>query len=160
LEKLNKDLESNYKIKYYECPSGYKKEDNNPFIEARLYICNKYFAKNLYENFGMIPNRENIDLLVNKIPEKLLNHFIRGVIDADGSFGFTYANDSRCKNPTLKFRIGITTNYQIIDLIQDYLFENNLLNSKQKILKRHIEEERDLYCRDIHICAIIKFSIF
>lgn len=151
LEKLKKCLDANYEIKIYKNSVGFKLSSGEQPYECRLYICNKYFASNLYENYGMVPNRSNIDLLINKIPYDFYKDFIRGILDAEGSLGHSYINDRSQKNKSLKFRIQFTTYEKILDFIQGYLLSEGLLLTRQKLSVRH--EGRDMFAKRLHICG-------
>lgn len=61
------------------------------------------------------------------VPPNLLNHFIRGLIDGDGSFGFNYRN----RNPYLSFVDG---NYELVKKVLK-VFEWVAKSGKHKILK-------------------------
>ena len=65
-----KDIESDHLPKYYK-------------NDIRLKICNSVFCKNLTK-FGIIGNKSR-KIYVPKINKKLINHFLRGYFDGDGS---------------------------------------------------------------------------
>jgi len=129
LYKLNSFLDSNYKIKIYDSKTGFK--TNNK--ESRLYISNKYFGGLLYNEYGMIPNRFNVNKLINKIPEIYYKDFIRGIIDAEGYLrnGYIYDNNKLC----YKSGISISTYKELLNFIQNYLLNKKLITNKGKINK-------------------------
>lgn len=91
LKKFNQDLNGNYKIHFYKSQGFNRSEE---FIESRLLITNQYFGKTLAEKYGLIPNRTDCSKIIQAIPEYLMKHFIRGLIDADGSFCHYIAEES------------------------------------------------------------------
>lgn len=58
----------------------------NPFYSVR--INNKAFCAYLFEK-GMIPNKTKVLTFPTCIPNKYMNHFIRGYWDGDGSYTIT-----------------------------------------------------------------------
>lgn len=72
LQKFLNDIESNYEIK----------EHKNYYY---ININGDWFIKDLYENFSITPRKTFKTFISKKIPENLLNHFIRGIFDGDGS---------------------------------------------------------------------------
>lgn len=142
LEKLKSALESNHQLRFYKYSSSYGEGE-----EARLYICNKHFGSSLYEKHGLIPNRCNIDKLINHIPENLIRHFIRGVLDADGSIGDYLINDNRLTTPSLKHAVRFYTYENLLDFIQEYFYINKIIKKRSSKRKRH--QERDGYCSEL-----------
>jgi DNA-binding transcriptional regulator WhiA len=139
LEKLNSSLESNYPIKIY---GKYGNGFDSEFDEARLYISNKYFASNLYENYGIVPDRFSIDKIKDKLDDKLVRHFIRGVFDADGSVSEYYVKVGN--NMSYKNVLQFSSYGELLEFIQDYFYNNDLIKQKSKFSKRH--EDRDGHC--------------
>ena len=72
---LNKDLGTNYELKY-------QKETNS----YRLLVCRVYFVEKLI-NLGIVPHKTytNTNGIISNVPIELMNHFIRGFFDGDGS---------------------------------------------------------------------------
>lgn len=132
LEKFNQDLDGNYKVNYYNMSSGFVSGSK----EARLLITNQHFGKTLVEKYGLIPNRSDCSKIMQNIPEYLMPHFIRGVIEADGSF---------CKYRITekgygvdKYHISIGTNEDILRMIEKHLMDNRIINvSERKLNQRH-----------------------
>jgi len=146
LYKFNEFLNSNHEIKLYVNNTTTFKTKNK---EARLYICNKYFGEMLYHKYGMIPNRFNINKLINKIPEIYYKDFIRGIIDAEGSLKNGYVYDN--KKLRYKSGISISTYEELLNFIQDYLINVKLIINKGKLTKRH--NDRDAYCMSLAYCG-------
>jgi intein-encoded DNA endonuclease-like protein len=101
----------------------YSNEKRN---ECRVSICNKNIFYDL-KDLGM-PERD-MKVIIKKVPEKLMNHFIRGLFDADGS---VYLR-KRIKGTSLGIGIDIVfSNMEIAIDIQNILCKNTSL-SKTKI---------------------------
>ena len=83
LEKFKNDLDSDFIIKNYITENSFGKNES-----ARLMIYDKYFCENLTNSYNLKPKRNSIESFVDKIPENLMRHFIRGVFDADGSLTY------------------------------------------------------------------------
>lgn len=97
--------------KYSEIKSTY----NNQYL---LYIDNKNIRDNLILH-GCVPNKSQLIRFPN-IKKSLLNHFIRGYFDGDGSvFNDKYGN----------MRFSLTSNLEFLESIQNILVENCNLNT-------------------------------
>lgn len=133
LEKFNKDINGNYKIHYYDMsPSGFATK----YKEARLLITNQHFGQTLVEKYGLIPQRSDCSKILKCIPEHLIKHFIRGVIDADGSF-YKYRITEKGHNVD-KYRVSIGTNEDIVRFIENHLMNNGIINvTERKLYQRH-----------------------
>jgi hypothetical protein len=149
LIKFNKSLNSNYEIKTYKYPTSYSENG----VVKRIYICNKYFAKNLYENYGLIPNRFDTNLLISKIPKIYYKDFIRGILDSDGSLISCFVFDSQVNKKVYKCHINFSTYEQLLSFIQKVFYENKLIFYNSKFYKRHEEENRDGYCKQLSYCG-------
>ncbi|QPK59962.1 hypothetical protein G7L40_20610 [Paenibacillus polymyxa] len=145
LEKLKISLEANYTIKKYKLKSNF---DNAQDV-VRLYISNKYFAGKLHNDYGLVANRHNTKKIVDKLPKHLIRHFIRGVLDADGSIMCGYVCDRSKKR--LKARVQFTTYEEICTIIANYFVEVGITNHTPKLSIRN--EGRDGYCRGLSYCG-------
>ena len=146
LEKFNNDLNGNYKVHYY----NYGQSAFKPTFpqEARLFITNKYFGEILRNRYGIVPCREDCDKLVQNIPEHLISHFIRGIVDADGSFCHYTVQEG--KNIHDKYSIKICGTEPVLRYIEQYLIKIGLIDSiERKLLKRHKEDDKDARCRTL-----------
>ena len=131
LVKFNSDLNGKYKVKFYEQQTSF-----GEYKEARLLITNQHFGKTLSDKYGIIPHRSDCSKIIEAIPEFLMKHFIRGLIDADGSF---------CKYNIVergydvnKYRVSIGTNEELLRIIEKHLMYNNIINiSERKLYQRH-----------------------
>jgi hypothetical protein len=149
LIKLNKSLESNYDIKTYKSETDYNKNG----VVCRLYISNKYFASNLYNNYGLIPNRHEVDILLNKIPKIYYRDFIRGILDSEGSLVHGLVYDNQVHKKVYKCHINFSTYENLLVFIQNVFYENKLIFNNSKLYKRHEEENKDGYCKQITYCG-------
>lgn len=101
----------------------------------------------LQEKYGIIPKRNDPRKLLDNIPKELQKDFIRGLLDADGSFT-VYATT----NNAVKYNLSFGGNKDILKYIENVLIENKLISKyKRKTYKRH--EERDGYYFNIRICG-------
>lgn len=75
-------IESNYPVHFYQS-NGFNKE---PRLEARAFVTNLHLCSLLYEEYGIVPRRHDISLVIKAIPKEYEKYFILGVFDADGSF--------------------------------------------------------------------------
>lgn len=150
LVKFNKDLNGSYEVKHYNS-NGFNGEGKS--MEARLLITNQYFGKTLVEKYGVVPKRSDCSKIISSIPERLMPHFIRGVIEADGTF---------CKYRITengygvdKYRVSIGTNEDILRTIERHLMDNGIINiSERKLYQRH--EGRDGEYKTLEISGKIQ----
>jgi len=113
---------------------------NKPSESARFEI----YSKELYydlANCGIRPCKtyeDNVDVL-NCVPETLLHHFIRGVMDGDG---------------------GVTQHSNKKRIAKFYITGNlNLLNKIQTILKKNIPTLSDVEIGDrLSICSVLQYG--
>lgn len=134
LDKAKISFKSNHEIKRYDISSGF----DGDFKESRLTLNNMYFGKVLIEKYGMIPHRTNTDKLLSSIPNHLERHFLRGVLDAEGSIvNYYLQNGSNVGG--LKSTIAISTYSGIIEWIQNHLIQFKLKENKVSTYKRHGE---------------------
>jgi hypothetical protein len=153
LEKFNNDIGGSYEIKHYEC-NGYA--GRSKAMEARILITNQYFGKLLIDNYGVVPNRTNCSNLLLRVPDNLMKHFIRGVIDADGSFCHYTAEESNKYGTYIvqKCAVDIGGQPELLKAIEQHLVRNNIVNNyDRKIHKRHEEEEKDGMYRNLKFCG-------
>lgn len=122
LIEFKKDINSTANIKYYIATDNYK--------SCYINIDSIKLVSDLIK-LNCIPNKTNYTSIPN-IPNNLLNHFIRGYFDGDGSISVYYQNgrnDKRC-------HFSITSNSNILLEIQNILINNcNLNKTKLKSYK-------------------------
>ena len=142
LVKFKNFMESTHPIKIYKPSSCFDNSQN----EARFLLANTQFGKTLDDKYGLIPNRTDVTKLIKNIPDNLLNHFIRGILDADGSFTKYKCNDRGYI--VNKYSITFTTNMYLLDFINSVLYKEGLSQTKiRKYQQRH--EGRDGICRTL-----------
>ena len=143
LEKFNECLGANYKIHFYPMSAstwGADKDKNS--MEARLLICNKHLGECLHKQYGMVARRSDCSKILSQIPKDFYKDFIRGVVDADGTFLHYHVSDYN--KDVDKYCLVIGTNEDILREIEKYLIGENLINNCQRKLSvRHKEEDRD-----------------
>jgi hypothetical protein len=144
LEKFKKDINSSHPIRKYE-PKEYSFLSKHK--EARLLIANNYFGSVLYNKYKMIPNRFEIDELIKHVPNNLINHFIRGVFDAEGSLSEYYIKEDRLNQLTYKIKLSFYTYENLLIFIRQHFLEKGLIKYPAQLRKRHEE-------RDGHACGL------
>ena len=153
IEKFNNDIDGSYEIKHYEC-NGFA--GTHKAMEARILITNQYFGKLLVNKYGIIPNRTDCSGLLSSIPGHLMKHFIRGLIDADGSFCHYVAKESN-KYGTYNVQkcvVDIGGQPDLLKEIEQHLINNNIVNDfDRKIHKRHEGDEKDGSYRNLKFCG-------
>lgn len=133
LEKFNHDLNGNYKVKYYDMGNSSFTSEHQ---EARLLITNQHFGKTLVEKYGLVPRRSDCSKILNNIPSHLIKHFIRGIVEADGTF-CKYKITEKGYNVD-KYRVSIGTNEDIVRFIEKHLMNNGIINiTERKLYQRH-----------------------
>ena len=135
LGKFNKDINGTYPVHIYKCSSGYLKQGEKT-NECRLFITNLYFGELLQEKYGIIPDRYDCSKVINLIPEGLKKHFIRGVLDADGSFcHYNIIEDGVDRD---KFAVRFSTYEMLLEFIESYLYKVGVTNTEHyKKYTRH-----------------------
>lgn len=135
LEKFKNDLDSDFIIKNYITENSFGKNES-----ARLMIYDKYFCENLTNSYNLKPKRNSIESFVDKIPENLMRHFIRGVFDADGSLTY-YVIHGNQKKATMSFNCV----ENLSRFIESHLVKNELIaNIDRKLYKRHEDRDGDM----------------
>lgn len=141
LYKFRSSIESDSPIYRYEVGKG---GFSSEFMESRFRTSNKHLGSTLYHSYGLIPNRYNTDKLINRIPDNLVRHFIRGIYDAEGSVSVYYHKVKEHYNPSLKMVMGITSYSELLEYIQNHFIEVGLKNNKIATEQRH--KGRDQHC--------------
>ena len=141
LDKFNKCIDGKYKVKFYKNPTPYI----NDREEARLFITNKHMGEILRNKYGIIPHRSNCENVIKNIPDNFKSDFIRGIVDADGSFSYytVMQNEHICN----KYSFQICGSESLLRYIEQVFIDNGLISSmKRKLYKRHKEKNMDLNC--------------
>ena len=84
------------------------------------------------------------------MPERLIKYFIRGVMDADGTFcHYTIQEEGYIAN---KYIINLCGSEMLLRFVEGYLIKMGLINDvERKLYKRHKEEDRDARCRALKL---------
>jgi len=146
LEKFNKDINGTYPIHIYKCgKSSFEKNGVIP-NECRLFITNLYFCRLLQEKYGIIANRFDCSKVIKLIPENLKRHFIRGILDADGSLCHYNTIDDGFNRD--KFAVKFSTYEMLLEFIESYFYKNKITNTE--IYKKGTRHDgKDGYCKDL-----------
>ncbi|WP_311078104.1 LAGLIDADG family homing endonuclease [Paenibacillus polymyxa] len=128
LEKLNSAVSSNYIIKEYSATSSKSKNE----FKASLRIFNKKFCEVLIKEYDFVPQRTDIEKLKRKIPTSLAKHFIRGLIDANGSIVNFYDNGKNKEDVSVQLS---SRSEELLQYVQDHFIEEGILNTYRKIHK-------------------------
>jgi hypothetical protein len=144
---LKSDIGIHTSIKTYVPKASYKTTNNI----CRCSYYNKHLVITLMDKYGIIPHRTDISKLLNHIPKEFEKDFIRGCLDADGSFSFYHCIDNGYD--VFKATIAFGGTEQLLNFIWNHLSQNNLTSSQQrpKINQRH--ENRDGNFRDMRLCG-------
>jgi hypothetical protein len=148
LEKFNNDIDGNYKVHYYS--HGKSSFKSNTGKESRLFIANKHLGKTLRNEYGIIPHRESCEKIIKCLPEHLVRHFIRGVIDADGSF--CHYNITEGNYIVNKYSIKICGTISMLRFIEEHLVGIGLIKDvNRKLSQRHAGDGHDKGCRSLSL---------
>lgn len=123
-------------------------KSNEPYVQLNLY--NKEFCTILREKYGIIPYRSDCSLIIKNIPDKFSKDFIRGILDADGSFSkYSVIQNGYICN---KYAIRFGCNEDILRYIEQNLIAQKCINNVQrKLYKRHKEDNRDGEYRNLDV---------
>lgn len=113
-----------------------------------MFFSNAHCVSTMMDKYGIVPHRTDCDKLLSSIPKEFSRDFIRGILDADGSFCH-YVIQERgysCNKYSISF-LGIPMLLRYIE--QNFINEGIVTPIERKLLKRHKEENRDGQCRYI-----------
>lgn len=124
-----------YSVKIYKACSAYREDGK----ESRVFITNTHLGNILIERYGIFSNRHDATKLLSEIPKEYQRDFIRGVVDADGTFCHYYVDKTKSK-----YSVTIGGSDTLLFGIKKILEENELIVEKERSFnKRHKEEGRD-----------------
>lgn len=136
LEKFNECINGKYKVNFYK----FKSFDNKESMECRLFITNQYLGKVLSNKYLLVPHRNDCSKLLQNIPERYSKDFIRGILDADGSFSTYICNDNQ--RLTQKYIIQFGGNEQLLKWIEQIFIKEQLINNiERKLSHRHPDRD-------------------
>lgn len=93
LEKIKKQFKTDAPIKISDIHTKLPQGSFCNSKEATLNICSDTLCNKLKE-YGIVPSKTyDLDFNFEKIPKKLIRHFIRGCVDGDGTFGIYMQKD-------------------------------------------------------------------
>lgn len=139
LEKFKTSVGSTHPIQFYKIGKSAFTSENK---EARFFVSNLHMCSTLYNEYGIVPRRDNVDKTISKIPKQYIRHFIRGVFDGDGSFSY-YLHKKTQKKAGVQF----STSPCLLPVIEKEFVEAGLCaDINRKHYKRHKEEDRDINC--------------
>lgn len=133
-----------YKISKYETNL-----DGKIFIGYRYVVSSTNFVKSL-EKHGIVPNKSLILSFANTINDNLIKHYIRGLIDGDGSF---YIHNDR-------LNFSLISSLEVCKKVQQYLMSNCDV-SKTKLEEKETENGDKYYylkyCGSPQVCRIAEY---
>jgi hypothetical protein len=149
LVQFKKDLNILTDIKKYK---PYKNTFSTKYGICRCSYYNKLMVETLMNKYGIIPHRTDINMLLNYIPQQYERDFIRGVLDADGSFTFYQSTDKKGYQSN-KFTVSFGGTEDLLTFIWQHLKDNNIIfsQSRPQLYKRH--KERDGVYFDLRLCG-------
>lgn len=149
LEKFNQAIAGNYAINFFKSNTSF----NDKCVESRIVIVDSYLIDVLRNQYGLVPHRENATNLLRCVPQKFFKDFMRGLLDADGSFTIYECFDEKYSKSVTKLNVVFGACPQILKSIEKYLYENNIITyNKHKIKQRH--PDRDGCYRSLAFCGI------
>lgn len=151
LEKLVGTLRTNYPIREYIVSNGYREDT----IYCRLIVCSETIKKDLISK-GVL-TKKSLRLIfpsLKIVPLELLNHFIRGYFDGDGSL-------SNYKRNCLRFfSIKICGTYEFLDSLKSHLEVALELNRLGSICKGKKDNKNNYYLSiggNIQVAKVLKY---
>lgn len=130
IEKFCKAIETNIPIHtYVVSSSGYKVGTKY----SRIVITDETFANNLISH-GCVERKSNIMKPPTGLPNKYVKHFIRGIMDANGSITITHDGEIDAT-----YQINFTGTKSLLMWIQEYLYNASIIDKIYKTRKRKKE---------------------
>ena len=144
VEKFREFMESTHPIKNYQS-KGFS--DTYCTISRFRFNC-PYLGKLLWNHYGLKPNRESFNM--GLIPKDLWRHFIRGLVDADGSIVISNINESNGKS-YIRSSLNIGGSSDNLVCFAEYFKEKGLAPIIPIVRQRH--GNRDGSYRTISYCG-------
>ena len=137
LYKFKNDLGITTDIKQYK---PYKSSFGGNGV-CRCSSYNRNLVKPLLYKYGIVPHRTDVTKLLNNIPKEYERDFIRGCLDADGTFCCYQTQDNKRTVKKANLMFGGTV--ELLNYIYTHLKNNNIVQSSKmpKLCKRH--KDRD-----------------
>ena len=137
LEKLIVDLDSTYKL---------TKQVKDDFLSYKLEINSVKLADDLIK-LGCIPNK-SLKLLPPNLTDELINHFIRGYFDGDGSIGEYNGN----------FKFTLLGTMELLTWVLDFFKKNGLKTNPKIGRKKNIYSVQVNSKQDVELIKNILYS--
>lgn len=115
LAKFNKCIQGNFNVKIFDA-----NKNGKTYSMCQILVYSTKMANDLI-NQGVVPNKTNVIEFPN-IPDNLVNHFIRGYFDGDG----TVCERKHKKGPSdlaCSFTCG---SVKFLEVLRSILFQNNI----------------------------------
>lgn len=143
IEKFKKFFGVDYKISKTISNLNGKK-----FIGYEYRISSKKFVSSLYKH-NLVPRKSFTTEIPNSIPNELMSHFIRGLIDGDGSLSIS----------NNKLHFSLISSVIICEQVQNILIEKCNLNKTKLEIKKFKGGILAIihYCGNKQVARIIKF---
>lgn len=141
LYKLKDNMKIKTSIKNY---SNYKNTFSSKNGVSRISCYDKHLVLTMQEKYGIIPNRNDANKLINNIPKEYYKDFIRGVMDADGSFSKYVSHNSKRNNDEIKYNITLGGTETLLRFMEKVLVKQGLLlnmTTERKLQKRHKDKD-------------------
>lgn len=100
LKKFNKSLDGNVPVTFFNKMVTFPKK-SEPSLSHQCQI--RLYSEEMVHDiakYGVIPNKSLVKKFPNNIPENLMNHFIRGYFDGNGTIGFVERKHKYCSFAT------------------------------------------------------------
>ena len=147
LYRLKEDIGIHTSIKFY---GKYASSFGGNGVSRCSYY-NKHLVSVLMNKYGIVPNRTDVSPLLNNLPKEYEKDFIRGCLDADGSFCIYHTMDNG--HDIIKICVSFGGTETLLKFIWEHLKTNNLTANEEmpKINRRH--EDRDGIFRELKLCG-------
>lgn len=108
---------------------------------CRCSYYNKHLVLTLINKYGIIPHRTDISKLLQNIPKEFEKDFIRGCLDADGSFTLYHCIDRTFY--TTKATVDFGGTEELLYFIWNHLLKQKVVSSKKCPKFYHRHKDRD-----------------
>jgi hypothetical protein len=148
LVQFKKDLNISTDIKSY---APYKTSFSTTNGVCRCSYYNKTMVSMLMDKYGIIPHRTDVMPLLKQIPIVYEKDFIRGILDADGSFTYYQTMDYGALRDKFSVIFGGTS--ELMYFIWLHLKTHKVICSVEmpRLYKRHPERDGCYY--DLRLCG-------
>ena len=145
IEKFRHFMESTHPIKAYTYKSYFSDGESKVY---RLRFNCPHLGKLLWNHYGLKPGRESFDM--GLVPKELWRHFIRGLVDADGTIVISSISESNGRS-YVRANLTVGGAYDNLSTIGEYFKELGLSPKVPIIRQRH--KGRDGAYRTMSYCG-------